>query len=202
MQTSKTARFYRDVRGRILALATGLALGFGGQASADGIAACAAIEAATERLACFDRLADAVPDAPEPPAIRPDPKAEKRTQPTQAPTLANPDPAERINAADSQSAERSADAPPARDDDEFGFEFKRTAEGPDRIVARVVGEFRGWNGDTVFELDNGQVWEQVNKQRFRYSGPDRTVEIRRASFGSFLLSPEGLNRRVRVARVE
>jgi hypothetical protein len=28
------------------------------------------------------------------------------------------------------------------------------------IESRIDGEFEGWSGDTVFELENGQVWKQ------------------------------------------
>jgi|SRR6266545_5316533 len=30
------------------------------------------------------------------------------------------------------------------------------------IETRMSGEFGGWNGDTVFELENGQVWKQLD----------------------------------------
>jgi len=70
------------------------------------------------------------------------------------------------------------------------------------ITANVVGGFAGWSGETVFELDNGQVWEQIGSNRFDYSGGDRNVVIRRGLFGSFQLSPEGLNRSVGVRRIE
>ena len=41
--------------------------------------------------------------------------------------------------------------------------FKRTAadEKVERFTARVVGEFRGWQGGTYFPLESGQVWRQV-----------------------------------------
>src|SRR5579859_6392420 len=32
----------------------------------------------------------------------------------------------------------------------------------DLIVAHLEGNFTGWGNDTVFKLDNGQVWEQVD----------------------------------------
>lgn len=31
---------------------------------------------------------------------------------------------------------------------------------PKLIESRIKGEFLGWRGKTVFELENGQVWEQ------------------------------------------
>jgi hypothetical protein len=29
------------------------------------------------------------------------------------------------------------------------------------IESRIGGEFNGWSGDTVFELQNGQIWKQA-----------------------------------------
>jgi hypothetical protein len=39
----------------------------------------------------------------------------------------------------------------ARDDDET-------------IHTRITGDFRGWTGVTVFRLDNGQIWQQTDKE--------------------------------------
>ncbi len=39
----------------------------------------------------------------------------------------------------------------ARDDDET-------------IRTRISGEFRGWTGTTTFQLANGQVWQQADKE--------------------------------------
>lgn len=82
------------------------------------------------------------------------------------------------------------------------MERKAVGEELSSIRARVVGGFRGWSGNTRFELDNGQVWVQANTGRFDYGGADREVVIRRGFFDSFILSPEGLNRTVRVRRIE
>lgn len=29
------------------------------------------------------------------------------------------------------------------------------------VDSRIIGDFNGWNGDTLFELANGQIWQQV-----------------------------------------
>lgn len=50
----------------------------------------------------------------------------------------------------------------ARDDDEI-------------IRTRISGDFRGWTGNTTFHLENGQVWQQTDKEnRFfpRMTGPE------------------------------
>lgn len=38
---------------------------------------------------------------------------------------------------------------------------RRQAGCASLIETRVAGEFQGWSGDTVFALENGQVWKQV-----------------------------------------
>jgi len=38
------------------------------------------------------------------------------------------------------------------------------------IESKISGEFRGWDGDTTYELTNGQVWQQSHyKYTYKYS---------------------------------
>ena len=83
----------------------------------------------------------------------------------------------------------------------FGMETRAAASGLNEVRANVVGGFAGWDGRTQFELDNGQVWVQTTADRFRHTGPDYPVVIRRGAMGGFLLSPDGLKRSVRVRRI-
>ena len=39
------------------------------------------------------------------------------------------------------------------------------------IVSRITGDFTGWSGETVFRLENGQVWRQRLSGRYKYNGP-------------------------------
>lgn len=60
-------------------------------------------------------------------------------------------------------------------------------ETPMLVSARILGEFEGWDGDTRFRLDNGQVWQQ--RVGGRYRAPMRTnpeVEIEHSRFGHYL----------------
>jgi len=36
-----------------------------------------------------------------------------------------------------------------------------------KCESRINGEFNGWDGDAVFELENGTKWQQV-KYRYKY----------------------------------
>lgn len=68
---------------------------------------------------------------------------------------------------------------------------------------RVVGEFTGWTGETVFRLENGMVWRQVGEGTF-FIPPvsDPEVTIRPSAIGGWSLSVEGYNSAVRVERIE
>lgn len=50
-------------------------------------------------------------------------------------------------------------------------EAVREAEQDIEITARLSEDFDGWEGKTVFRLDNGQIWKQRNDGRYRYRGP-------------------------------
>lgn len=144
-----------------------------------GFIECLELRDPDARLACYDRMAVAVVELglalPGSPAGT-DPAA---AAPAAAPAVAAaPEPEEA-----------------------FGLEQERAA-AVDSIRAGVRGGFQGWSGDTVFELDNGQVWQQSAAGRYEYSGEDRPVIITRGFLGSFSLQAEGLNRTVRVKRIK
>ena len=45
------------------------------------------------------------------------------------------------------------------------------------IESTISGEFNGWNGETIFKLDNGQIWQQAEYD-YTYSyayRPDVTI---------------------------
>ncbi len=71
------------------------------------------------------------------------------------------------------------------------------------IKSRIVGTFEGWDGDTVFELENGMVWEQAENGT-HYVPPMESpeVEIRPGFMGTWQLIVEGQNRRLKVKRIE
>ncbi|PHI18009.1 hypothetical protein CEQ90_20185 [Lewinellaceae bacterium SD302] len=35
------------------------------------------------------------------------------------------------------------------------------------MESRIVNDFKGWSGDTIFELQNGQIWKQ-DKYKYKY----------------------------------
>ena len=73
---------------------------------------------------------------------------------------------------------------------------------PENIESSITGPFKGWNGNTVFRLDNGQVWRQSEPGTFYYPTKDPRILIRKSRFGSYHLRVEGKNSSVRVVRIE
>ncbi len=72
---------------------------------------------------------------------------------------------------------------------------------PQKISTRIVGDFKGWKGNTVFELDNGQVWRQADKSRFSAREENPEVEITKGFLGVYFLSIQGYGARCKVKRV-
>lgn len=76
----------------------------------------------------------------------------------------------------------------------------REARDDRGIVSRIVGDFEGWSGETVFRLENGQVWEQRLDGRFRYRGePNPEVRIDRNWVGFYRMTVIGTGRSVGVS---
>ncbi len=74
---------------------------------------------------------------------------------------------------------------------------------PDRIESRIVGSFDGWSGATVFHLENGQIWRQVQDERFVVPDMENpAVTIEKGLFGAYFLKVEGYGSRVKVRRIK
>lgn len=183
-------------RSALAALAAGLLLAGGAATAADestrAFLRCMELPDDTARLACYDRLAHEVVELGVPGTRRAAPASPAQGAPA----------AEAAEAADTAARAARSTTPQTTPEDEFGLPQPVAGAEVSAITARVVDGFTGWSGNTVFVLDNGQVWEQAGTGRYEYAGRDREVVISRAILGTFLLSPEGLNRSVRVRRVE
>ena len=79
----------------------------------------------------------------------------------------------------------------------------KEAKKLDRIDSPIVAYRAGGNGKLRFELENGQIWRQTDTTRvdLRGDGP-WPATVKRAAFGSFLLSTDGARGAVRVQRAE
>lgn len=67
---------------------------------------------------------------------------------------------------------------------------------------RIPGHFSGWDGNTVFTLDNGEVWKQRWSGIYRISLEDPEVEISKNPLGFYELKIVKTKRKVGVTRVK
>ncbi len=69
-----------------------------------------------------------------------------------------------------------------------------------RYDSRISGEFNGWDGDAVFELDNGTTWQQaLYKYKYRYKYRPRAKVWRDG--GRYFLEVEGMDERIEVRQI-
>jgi hypothetical protein len=82
-----------------------------------------------------------------------------------------------------------------------GFELRQS--DTTTIVSRLVGEFTGWDGETIFTLENGMVWKQGETDRFfTKTLANPMVTIKAGMWGAWRLSVEGYNKSVKVKRIQ
>ena len=87
--------------------------------------------------------------------------------------------------------------------DQFGNErIAQADEEPDQITSRILGEFKGWSGDTEFQLENGQVWKQSSAGLLIVRINNPTVTIKKSFFGTYTLNVEGVNSSIKVRRTQ
>jgi hypothetical protein len=71
------------------------------------------------------------------------------------------------------------------------------------IVSKINGKFSGWDGQTLFKLENGMIWAQSDNDKFYTESLDHPgVTIEPAMFGNWKLSIEGYDKQCKVERIE
>ena len=87
--------------------------------------------------------------------------------------------------------------------DRRGLKGEKEKEDRTPISSRIVGRFSGWDGQTVFKLENGMIWAQADKDKFfTKEVEDPVVLIEPGMFGTWRLSVEGYNSNCRVERIQ
>jgi len=137
---------------------------------------CARIESATERLACYDVAFGAEADAKQ----------------RSADELAGDSAA--AAAAASTTAQRSKP-----DEADFGFTKQKTETEGESLTSTISGLSRDAYKRRVFELENGQVWRQIEYKSLSVDVGDVAV-IRHGSFSSYKLYIGDTKRWTRVRR--
>jgi len=93
----------------------------------------------------------------------------------------------------STTSSKSGDAPKQDKGDE-----KRST-----VTSKLEGKFNGWDGQTVFKLENGMIWAQKGKKKFHTEEIENpVVTIEPGMFGVWRLSIEGIDEDVRVVRIQ
>ena len=70
----------------------------------------------------------------------------------------------------------------------------------DTIHSKIDGTFEGWDGDTIFKLTNGQVWEQASYD-YHYAYAYRPDVIIWKSGSKHRMSVEGVDEVINVRRL-
>ncbi|WP_435213199.1 hypothetical protein ACMAY6_15180 [Luminiphilus sp. nBUS_16] len=83
--------------------------------------------------------------------------------------------------------------------EEQGVQMNESVGEP--FEASITGVFTGWNGGTVFALDNGDVWRQRNDKVYHHRDADRRVRFKRGLLGLWRMTVVSTGASVAVAPV-
>lgn len=72
----------------------------------------------------------------------------------------------------------------------------------DGIRSRIAGEFHGWDGKTVFRLENGQTWKQRLPGHWVHHASSPDVELRKNLLGFWMMRIVEADRAIGVKRID
>lgn len=152
---------------------------------------CAAVVSDSERLACYDGLADRLGEAAAVAKARKQAAAEAAAKAAAGAALA---------------AEQAAAAAEARKVERFGAESTGNREALDdgklnELSAKAVEIFTDKYGMYRLMLDNGQLWKQVDGKLLTVRRGDE-ITVKRAALGSYRLKVERQGRSVTAKRLK
>lgn len=178
---------------RLCLIATGILLmSVNAQANTqlvDQLSVCAVKSNNAERLSCYDQLAANVKPSTQHQVT---PTAVEATEIVQAPVVTQTTPASPITT--------TKIAPELKVED-FGLQKKVIEDEVDKLYFTVAKVSKSASGAIVVTLDNGQVWQQTNAERYRVK-KGQTVYIETGALNSFLLGSDERNATTRVKRLK
>ena len=69
------------------------------------------------------------------------------------------------------------------------------------IESYIEGNFQGWDGETTFKLDNGQIWQQDSySYTYHYAYHPKVLIYR--SGGSYIMKVDGVEKSISVKRLK
>ena len=77
----------------------------------------------------------------------------------------------------------------------------QATEAPDFIESSIDGDFKGWEGETIVKLLNGQVWQQSEYYYHYHYAFGARVRIFSLN-GQYKMQVEGIDKAVGVIRLE
>ena len=158
---------------------------------------CSEIEVSLIRLQCYDRLAK------EPGVTKKASNQSKRRSLFQRRSRETTETIEEQNTATEVTRTDSSVATKSENINESSDIFGKVIESEaNEISSRIIGQFNGWDGDTEFNLENGQTWQQSGNGILKVSMNNPKVTIKKGMFGGFIFSVEGYNSKVKVKRVK
>lgn len=87
--------------------------------------------------------------------------------------------------------------------DDRGLKSDKGEEDTSTVTSKLIGTFNGWDGQTIFKLENGMIWAQDSKKKFHTKEiKNPTVVIEHGMFGRWHLSVEGLDEKCKVKRIQ
>ena len=170
----------------------------GAQTLDEELKKCSEITVSLIRLQCYDRLAKgpevSVAEASNQPKRRSIFQRRTKTEKVVKEEQLSTDQVTRTDASDETKSENIIEAK-----ENFGKVIENEAN---EISSKIIGQFDGWDGDTEFKLENGQIWKQSGNGFLKVSMNNPKVKIKEGTFGGYILSVEGYNSRVKVRRVK
>jgi hypothetical protein len=81
--------------------------------------------------------------------------------------------------------------------------LSKDVEDDSPIRSAILGEFDGWDGQTVFKLENGMIWVQADKDTFYVKDIENPVAvIEPGMFNTWHLHVEGHRSKTKVRRIQ
>ena len=74
-------------------------------------------------------------------------------------------------------------------------------DNPDVIESRIDGNFEGWDGETIFKLENGQIWQQ-SSYAYKYSYKYRPKVLIYKTKSGYKMKVEGVEETIYVKRIK